>query len=219
MISSPLFISVAESIVILAPIFHVGCCSASSTVTVASRAFGVSRKGPPDAVRRTRWTSARLWPARHWKTALCSESTGRSFTPRARAAAVIRLPATTSVSLLASATVRPARIAALVGRGPPPPTSAQTATSASPARRTRPAPNLRDRAGEVGGAEVRPERRRDPQLGVGVLPQEEVRHAHLAARRDQEVGARNAGGVGGPLDPGPPDVLGPEPPRLHLPRE
>ena len=40
MISSPLFISVAESIVILAPIFQVGCWSASSTVTVASSRLG-----------------------------------------------------------------------------------------------------------------------------------------------------------------------------------
>ena len=37
MISSPLFIRVAESIVILAPIFHVGCWSASSTVIAAKR--------------------------------------------------------------------------------------------------------------------------------------------------------------------------------------
>src|SRR5881296_1472214 len=38
-----------------------------------------------------------------------------------------------------------------------------------------------DGAIEVGGPEVRPERRRHPQLGVGDLPQQEVRDAHLAA--------------------------------------
>src|SRR5439155_24758352 len=129
MTSRPLFMSVAESIVILAPIFHVGCRRASSTVTVASRSFGVSRNGPPDAVSKIRWTSDRRWPTRHWKTALCSESTGKSLTPFARAAAVINGPAITSVSLLASATVRPAWMAAIVGRSPTPPTSAETTRS------------------------------------------------------------------------------------------
>ena len=80
MISSPLFMSVAESIVILAPIFQVGCFSASSTVIAPNLSAGHSRNGPPDAVRRMRWTSPRLWPTRHWKTALCSESTGSSAT-------------------------------------------------------------------------------------------------------------------------------------------
>ena len=40
MTSSPLFISVAESIVIFGPIRHVGCCSASSGVTRASSPAG-----------------------------------------------------------------------------------------------------------------------------------------------------------------------------------
>ena len=48
-----------------------------------------------------------------------------------RAAAVIRLPAMTSVSLLASATVFPDRIAAMVGRSPAPPTIAESTMSAS----------------------------------------------------------------------------------------
>jgi hypothetical protein len=37
-----------------------------------------------------RATSARRWPSRHWKIALCSESTGSSGTRRSRAAAVSR---------------------------------------------------------------------------------------------------------------------------------
>ena len=81
MISSPLFISVAESMVIFAPIFQVGCLSASSTVMLANFSGGHSRNGPPEAVSKIRWTSPRLWPTRHWKTALCSESTGSSATP------------------------------------------------------------------------------------------------------------------------------------------
>ena len=63
--SSPLFMSVAESMVIFAPIFHVGWRSASSTVTVANFSVGSSRNGPPDAVSSTRCTSPRLWPTRH----------------------------------------------------------------------------------------------------------------------------------------------------------
>ena len=161
MISSPLFISVAESIVILAPIFHVGCCRASSTVTAASRAFGVSRNGPPDAVRRTRWTSARLWPARHWKTALCSESTGKSLTPRAREAAVIRRPAITSVSLLASATVRPAWIAAMVGSSPAPPTRAETTMSAFTSRHSVTSPSGPASSSGCGAGRSRASRSRD----------------------------------------------------------
>ena len=54
--SSPLFISVAESIVILPPIAHVGCASACSTVTWLSSSAVRPRNGPPDAVRITRST-------------------------------------------------------------------------------------------------------------------------------------------------------------------
>ena len=47
MSSSPLFISVAESMVILPPMAQVGCLSASSTVTSASSAALRPRNGPP----------------------------------------------------------------------------------------------------------------------------------------------------------------------------
>src|SRR5574337_907468 len=131
MISSPLFMSVAESVVIFAPIFQVGCFNASAAVTWASAALESWRNGPPEAVRTMRRTGARLWPWRHWKTALCSESTGRSATLRARAAPVMRRPAMTSVSLLASAMFLPAWIAAIVGSSPAAPTRAESTTSAS----------------------------------------------------------------------------------------
>src|SRR5262245_51369707 len=130
MTSSPLFINVAESTVIFAPIFHVGCWRASSTLTRASSSFGIVRNGPPDAVSRMRWTSDRLCPSRHWKIALCSESTGSSGTLCSRAAAVMRLPAITSVSLLANAIVFPVLIAAMVGKSPAPPTIAESTRSA-----------------------------------------------------------------------------------------
>ena len=50
MSSRPLFISVAESIVILGPIDQLGWASASSGVTAASSAAVRPRKGPPDPV-------------------------------------------------------------------------------------------------------------------------------------------------------------------------
>ena len=53
-ISKPLFISVAESIVMRPPMSHVGCASASSGV-MPERSVR-PRKGPPDAVRTRRST-------------------------------------------------------------------------------------------------------------------------------------------------------------------
>ena len=64
--SRPLFINVAESIVIFGPILHVGCRSASSGVTCGSLAAGSSRNGPPDAVRMRRRISRASRPCRHW---------------------------------------------------------------------------------------------------------------------------------------------------------
>src|SRR6267378_432887 len=49
-----------------------------------------------------------------------------------------------------------------------------------------------DGAVEIRRPEIGPERRRHPELGVGDLPQQEVRHAHLAARADQQIGIRHA---------------------------
>ena len=37
-------------------------------------------------------------------------------------------------------------------------------------------------------AEIRPERRRDDKLRVRNLPEEEIAHAHLAARADEQIG-------------------------------
>ena len=54
--SSPLFISVDESIVILRPIRQVGWASASSTPTTRSSSRDRPRNGPPDAVTNSRRT-------------------------------------------------------------------------------------------------------------------------------------------------------------------
>src|SRR5262249_24576434 len=56
-ISKPLLNNVAESIVILGPIFQVGCFSACSGVIESNFVRGVFRNGPPDAVRMIRRTS------------------------------------------------------------------------------------------------------------------------------------------------------------------
>ncbi len=49
--SNPLFIRVAESMVMRFPIFHVGCFRASAGVTQSMASLGVVRNGPPEAVR------------------------------------------------------------------------------------------------------------------------------------------------------------------------
>src|SRR3989475_323370 len=61
-------------------------------------------------------------PARHCRTALCSESTGTISPPPSRAACATSSPAITSVSLFASATRLPARNAASVASSPAAPT-------------------------------------------------------------------------------------------------
>src|SRR5712691_257508 len=42
-----------------------------------------------------------------------------------------------------------------------------------------------DGAIQIARTEVRPQRRRDPELRVGDLPEQEIRHAHLAAGADE----------------------------------
>src|SRR5215469_1873791 len=56
-ISRPLLNNVAESIVIFGPIFQVGCFNACSGVMESKSFRGVSRNGPPEAVRMMRRTS------------------------------------------------------------------------------------------------------------------------------------------------------------------
>ncbi len=89
MTSSPLFISVAESMVIFAPMDQLGWFRACSRVTVDRKARSRPRNGPPDAVRMIRRTaSGARAPSRKvsctrraWNTALCSESTGSTTAP------------------------------------------------------------------------------------------------------------------------------------------
>ncbi len=127
--SSPLFIRVAESMVILGPMDQVGWVRACSRVTWLRS--GVVRKGPPEPVSSRRRTSCWRWPRSDWWIALCSLSTGSTEAPCRRAASMQRLPAMTSGSLLATATVTPRRMARSVGLNPTAPTIAVSTTSAS----------------------------------------------------------------------------------------
>src|SRR3546814_16188328 len=100
---------VAESTEILAPMSQFGCATAWAGVTAAISARLKARNGPPEAVRTRRSTlCGRSWSST-WKMALCSESTGSSCEQQRFTSAVIRLPAQTRVSLLASPTKLPWR--------------------------------------------------------------------------------------------------------------
>ena len=72
MTSRPLFMRVAESIVILGPMRQVGCARASSRVMRSKLSRGRLRKGPPEAVRMSRRTSCGRRPSRHSCRAQCS---------------------------------------------------------------------------------------------------------------------------------------------------
>src|SRR3954452_7611491 len=126
--SSPLFASVAESIVIFGPIDHVGCASASSGVTSASSSRVRPRNGPPLAVSTTLSGSP---SCAHWKSAECSLSTGSSRPPPRRRAATASSPAATRLSLFASASVTPRSSAHIVAGSPANPRVAFRTTSGS----------------------------------------------------------------------------------------
>ena len=129
MTSSPLFTSVALSTVIFLPILHVGCARTSLTVTLRRSSNVLPLKGPPEAVSRSFLIERESSPCRHWKKAPCSLSTGRIFTPRALARLVMSSPATTRVSLLASAIFFPLLMALIVGSKPAKPLIAVKTTS------------------------------------------------------------------------------------------
>ena len=131
MISKPLFIIVAESIVTFGPMFQVGWASASAGVIDPNVSSGRRRKGPPLAVNTNRDTDAGSSPRRHCQSAECSLSMGMMRAPDAAARALTISPAMTRTSFVAVATVRPASIAASVGRIAAAPVIATQTTSAS----------------------------------------------------------------------------------------
>ncbi len=52
--------------VILGPMDQVGCLRASAAVTLASSSRPMPKKGPPEQVSQTLWTSHLRSPTRHW---------------------------------------------------------------------------------------------------------------------------------------------------------
>lgn len=107
MTSSPLLIRVEELMVMTCPIDQVGCAIASPTVTSDSSPRCRPRNGPPVAVITSCATSPREPLRRAWAMAECSESTG-TISP-ALAISVTKRPPTIRDSLLARASVVPAR--------------------------------------------------------------------------------------------------------------
>jgi len=155
MISRPLFIIVALSTEILAPMFHFGCLTACSGVTVAMKARSRPRNGPPEAVSNSRRTPPGRLKSKHWKIAECSLSTGNNSAPPRLAKAVTSSPAQTRTSLLAKAMRAPRSIAAHTGGNPAAPTMpattmsvgrrAASATASAPAVTSIPVPAKRSR--------------------------------------------------------------------------
>ena len=134
MTSSPLFISVLESMVIFGPIDHVGWASASSTRTRPQLGSGA----PPERPAARRDQQAGDLPVRAPPTtagtggprsARCRRGPARRRA--SRAAAARPGPAAMRLSLLASASRLPWRSVASVTGRPANPTTALTTTSAS----------------------------------------------------------------------------------------
>src|SRR3954447_2231154 len=118
--SKPLFMSVAESIVMRPPMSHVGCASASRGV-ISARSTR-PRNGPPEAVTTRRSTVPGSAASISWYRAECSLSTGSRRAPVASASAMTSSPPTTRLSLLARATSIPSVSATIVGPSPAVPT-------------------------------------------------------------------------------------------------
>ena len=142
--------------VILAPMFQLGCLRASALVLVRSSSVFMPKNGPPDAVSRILVRLGALsLSCRHWKMAECSLSTGSSFTPCCATARVTRWPPVTRLSLLARARSWPLSMAVRLAPRPAMPTTLFSTTSgpssaASCRRPSGPVSNL--------GAPARPDR-------------------------------------------------------------
>ena len=130
MTSNPLLSMVAQSTVILAPMFQLGCASARAGVTASSSSKGTSRRAPPLAVRRILRKGAARSKCRHCQMAECSLSTGRMRAPVRAASARTSSPPATRLSLLARATSLPAAKARRVAFSPAKPDTATSTTSA-----------------------------------------------------------------------------------------
>ena len=125
-----MFIIVAESTDIFAPMLQLGCLTACSGVTPLSSSRLLPLNGPPLPVSSIFLSSLFFLPIRHWKIAECSESTGTISAPISSARGMTSSPAHTRVSLFARAMRFLASMAASVGLSPTEPDTAVTTHSA-----------------------------------------------------------------------------------------
>ena len=128
--SRPLFIIVAELMVIFWPMDQFGCFSACCERRLLDIGGAQVRNGPPEAVMMTRTVPRACPTPSAWNSALCSESTGRMQAPAFAARCMKKSPAQTRHSLLASATVAPRSTAASAGFSPAAPLTAAITQSA-----------------------------------------------------------------------------------------
>ena len=114
--SSPLFASVAESIVIFAPIVQVGCASASLGRHVGELVARAAAERPAARGQDERSPARRAARTGRAPSARCRPGSARLRPARARASA--RSPAATRLSLFASASVTPCSSAHIVAGSP-----------------------------------------------------------------------------------------------------
>src|SRR5262245_43417236 len=109
----------------------------------------------------------------------------------------MRLPAITSVSLLASAIAFPAWMAAIVGSSPAPPTMADSTTSASTslASATSPAPAGHPAQPRLAREDLRSWRTQRPRHGIdgGGIGERQGPRPMVAADLGQALGIRSSG--------------------------
>ena len=131
MTSNPLFIIVAESMVIFFPISQLGWFKASSMVISTNVLIALALNGPPLPVKIILRTSSNDSPAKHCQMAECSLSTGKRRAPVFSIVLVIISPAITKLSLFDKATSTQARTASRVGSIPKAPTKPFSISSTS----------------------------------------------------------------------------------------
>src|SRR5712691_9929967 len=195
--------------------------TASVSTSAGSSSGSSSREAPNEAVSATpASTPRRRWMGRPACSSIRVSSHSAPALARTTSALNSQAGAFTTMSTntgsRTSALSRRFSNAGLRAASTSPPAATATATSHS-TEAARPPLELGDGAIEVDRPEVRPVGRRDPQLGVGDLPQQEVRDAHLAAGADQEIRIRHAVGVEGAADVGLRDVVGSQLAGPHAP--
>ena len=165
--SRALFISVAESTVIFGPICQVGCRRASSAVTSASSAARLAAERPAAGGQHDALDLAGAAARQRLEdgaSARCPPAAASA--PRRAARSMTSGPATTSVSLLARATVLPASRAAQVPVSPAAPTMAVTTTSTSGAAASSQTASVAARAARSPAGRRTGRRRRTPSRSV-----------------------------------------------------